>query len=167
MAPPLWIKSHIPFFLINYEAAPGNTVALLKAVRPVNNRRSRGEKLFDMTNHLDLRFTLSAMLFSVALHTCISLPHTVRVNSNVKLLGFKHTIASRSIVDPQGSETFYMLCGRMQFCFLSYYCNYYSFINQCLVIWQCVLLADHLRTNSVEKYLRARLQWQTYHLSRR
>lgn len=158
MAPPLWIKSHIPFFLINYEAEPGNTVALLKAVRPVNNRRSRGEKLFDMTNHLDLRFTLSAMLFSVALHTCISLPHTVRVNSNVKLLGFKHTIASRSIVDPQGSETFYMLYVRMQFWFLSYYCNYYSFINQCLVIWQCVLLADHLRTNSVEKYLRARLQ---------
>lgn len=99
--------------------------------------------------------------------TCISLPHTVRVNSNVKLLGFKHTIASRSIVDPQGSETFYMLYGRMQFCFLRYYCNYYSFINQCLVIWQCVILADHLRTNSVEKYLRAGLLWQTHHLSRR
>lgn len=65
-APPLWIKSHIPFFLINYEAEPGNSAALLKAVRLVNNRRSRGEKLFDMTNHLDLRITLGAVLPSLA-----------------------------------------------------------------------------------------------------
>ena len=60
----LWIKSHIPCFLINYEEEPGNSVALLKAVGLVNDRRTGGEKLLDMTNHLDPGITRVFAAFS-------------------------------------------------------------------------------------------------------
>eukprot|EP00064_Thunnus_orientalis_P002706 superscaffoldBa00000207_g2713 len=57
----LWIKSHIPCFLINYEEEPGNTVALLKAVSLVSNHRTRDAMLL-VADRLEGPFNIEALI---------------------------------------------------------------------------------------------------------
>lgn len=90
-------------------------MALLRAVRLVNDHRTGGEKLLDMTNHLDLRITLGACCFQRQKATCISLQRSLRVRANFSLLRCKHGAIYKelcSISYPQATKI-YVLYGRM------------------------------------------------------